>query len=74
MKILQFLEEDNGNLSATRLLFLAWGFTVLITWAYLSVLKGTIQPVDTSIVGVLGSLGLTKLVQKFGEKPTPPGG
>jgi hypothetical protein len=50
-------------------MFLSWGFTVLTTWTYLTISKGAMQPVDPSVVGILGSLGLTKVVQKFGEKP-----
>jgi len=69
MKILQFISEDNGQLSSTRLLFLVWGFTLLGIWAYLSVKGGAIQPIDVTVVGAFSSLGLVKTVQKFGEKP-----
>ena len=68
MKLRQFITEDNGNLSSTRLLFLVWGFTLLGIWAYLSIAKGAIQPIDVTVVGAFSSLGLVKTVQKFGEK------
>jgi len=69
MKILQFIQEDNGQLSSTRLLFVVWGFTLLGIWAYLSVAKGAIQPIDVTVVGAFSSLGLVKVAQKYGEKP-----
>jgi hypothetical protein len=70
LRLLQFLQEDNGNLSSTRLLFLSWGFVVLFSWSYLSIAKNAIQPVDSSVAAILGSLGVTKIVQKFTEEKT----
>ncbi len=68
--LLEFLKEDNGNYSSTRLLFLAWGFTILFSWVFLSIYTLKLQPIDVSVAGVFASLGATKIVQKFGEEKT----
>lgn len=71
MKILQFLQEDNGNLSSTRLLFVLWGVGGFIAWVAMSLKSSPIMfiPLPWEYIGVVLSLGGVKVVQKFGEKP-----
>ena len=76
-RLLEFVQEDNGGFSSTRLAFLVWAFAVLVVWIVASV---TSQPmalarIDPSVTTILGILMTGKVVQKFGEKPdtTAPG-
>ncbi len=76
-KLLEFLQEDNGGFSSTRLAFLLWVFGVLVVWIIASVTSQpmTLARIDPSVTTVLGILMTGKVVQKFGEKPeSPPGG
>ena len=75
MKILEFLQEDSGALSSTRLLFLIWGIGGFVLWVLVS-LRLTppgFAPLSWEYIGVVLSLGGVKVVQKFGEKQPPPG-
>ena len=68
MKILQFVQEDNGNFSATRLGFLAYAFA-LIAQLGISAWRGTPFAPSDNAVWILVALMTGKAVQKFGEKP-----
>jgi len=73
MKILQFLQEDNGNFSATRLAFLCYAFA-LTAKLVISAWRGTpFEPTDNT-VWILVVLMSGKVVQKFTEPKSPPGG
>jgi len=68
-RLLEFVEEDNGGLSATRLAFLLWTIGVFIVWIIDSLRQGTLQVVTGDIATIIGILMTGKVVQKFGEKP-----
>jgi hypothetical protein len=72
MSLLEFFQEDNGGLSATRLAFLLWATGVLVVWIISSLTNGKLQPIDSSVTTILGILMVGKVVQKFGEKPGQP--
>ena len=74
-RLTEFLQEDNGGLSSTRLLFLVWGLGGFIVWTLLSLrmVPPAFAILPLEYVGVVLSLGGVKVVQKFGEKPPPPG-
>ncbi len=67
-RILEFLEEDNGGLSATRLIFILWGTVSLGVWAFVSIKTTVIQPMPESIVTLLGIWMTGKVAQKLVEK------
>jgi hypothetical protein len=67
-RILEFLQENNGGFSATRLALLLWVVGVLVVWIIDSLKSGTLAPIDSSIATVIGILMTGKVVQKFGEK------
>lgn len=69
MKLLEFLQEDNGGFSSSRLAFLLWIAGVLIAWIIASIKGGSLQEIPDSVVTVIGILMTGKIVQKFGEKP-----
>lgn len=69
MKILEFLQEDNGGFSAGRLAFLLWIAGVLVVWLITSIKSSSLQAIPDSVATVIGILMTGKVVQKFGEKP-----
>ena len=68
MRILQFLQEDSGVFSATRLGFLAYTFG-LIAQLGINAYRGTAFAPSDNAVWILVALMTGKAVQKFGEKP-----
>ena len=68
----EFLQEDNGGFSATRLGYLIWVVGVLAVWVFTSLKAGALQPLPAEVVTVLGILMSGKVVQKFGEAKVPP--
>lgn len=65
--MIEFLREGNGRLSSTRLLFLAWSFTVLIVWTVVSIKKMDLAAPPWEVVGILFTFGGVKVAQKYGE-------
>lgn len=77
MKIVQFLQDGSGTLSATRLGFLLWVIGVLVVWAVVSVTHPeSAHGIDNSVLTLIGILMIGKVVQSFSanDGPTPPGG
>ncbi|MDB0510056.1 hypothetical protein [Ralstonia solanacearum] len=77
MKIVQFLQDGSGNLSATRLGFLLWVIGVLLVWADVSITHPeSVHGIDNSVLTLIGILMSGKVVQSFSanDGPTPPGG
>ena len=72
MKASEFLQDGFGSFSATRLAFLLWAVGVLIVWVYTSVVKGaSSQPIDNSVIVVLGILMTGKVTQSFSPGDSP---
>lgn len=69
MKVLEFLQEDNGGFSASRLAFLLWALGVLVVWIANSLHGHTLQEIPETVVTIIGVLMTGKVAQKFGEKP-----
>ena len=63
----QFFQDDAGNLSSSRLLFLAWSFTVLVVWTVISIKTWTMVAPPWEVVGILFTFGGVKVAQKYGE-------
>lgn len=57
-----------GQLSSTRLAFLAWTVGVMVVWGYQSVKVGQLVAVPESVTMILGILMTGKVTQRFGEK------
>lgn len=66
-KITQFLQEGDGQFSATRLGFLLWVIGVLIVWVIDSLISKTLQPIPEQVQVLIGILMTGKVVQRFGE-------
>ncbi len=74
MKLLQLLQEDNGNYSATRFIAILWSVTTLVMWliACFKTNPGpTLVEIPSSVLTILGLLFGGKVVQKFGEGKNP---
>jgi len=69
MKILQFVQEDNGNFSASRLAFLAYTFVLVAQLGITAWRGGVFAPSDNTVWILMALMG-GKVVQKFGEKPS----
>lgn len=69
MNIFTSIFEDNsGGLSSIRIAFLLWVLGVLLIWGFCSIDKKALQPIDNSVVTILGILGASKVAQRYGEK------
>ena len=66
-----FLQEDNGNFSATRLAFLLWILGVLIGWGVASARLNKLQEIPDSVLALIGVLMTGKVTQKFAENKIP---
>lgn len=67
----EFLEEDNGNLSTTRLMTCFVVVAPVVTWSLLCIYHKLVMPYDASVLGLqLGTLGL-KGYQKTTEQKVP---
>ncbi len=76
MNLSTFLQEDNGKLSATRLVLLVWVIGLLVVWTagsihniYLGDSDATLLELPTSTITLVGILMAGKVVQKYEEKP-----
>lgn len=65
----QFLQDNNGQSSSTRLVFFLWAIVVLMVWAYLSLKNSELKGLPNEVVTVLAALMAGKTVQRFAEKP-----
>jgi hypothetical protein len=68
-KLSEFLQDEDGSLSATRLAFLTWVFGALTTWVVSSYNHQKMQEIPQSVQVMIGILMTGKAVQKFGEHP-----
>ncbi len=62
-----FFEDNSGGLSSMRLVFVIFTLAVVAIWSYVSISKGQMAALDSSIVSVIGILAASKTVQRFGE-------
>jgi putative effector of murein hydrolase LrgA (UPF0299 family) len=69
VKLSQFLKEENGQYSATRLAFILWAIGVLIIFMYQGFRTTNLADlkIDGSIITILGILTTGKVSQKFFE-------
>ena len=68
----EFIQEENGKLSVTRLMFFLWGLGVLAVWIFACVSSKTIHPIDSTVITLIGVFLTGKVVQRFGENSDIP--
>ena len=75
MRIFQFLQDEKGMFSSTRLVFLIWSIGMLACWIIISIGQQKFADIPDNAMWILLSLMTGKAVQKFGEskqeKPIP---
>lgn len=67
MKLSEFLQQQDGALSVTRLAFAVWILGALIVWSVAS-FKGKPNPIDGNVITLVGILATAKVAQKPFEK------
>lgn len=69
MHLREFLQDKKTKeFSATRLAMLVWVLGVFAVWAYVSVMRLTLQALPETVVTILGILVTGKAIQRFGER------
>lgn len=66
-RIFEFLQDDTGLLSATRLAFLTTVFSVLTAWLLQCFTEKKVVPIDQSVIYLVGVLMVGKVSQSFSE-------
>ena len=64
----QFFKDSDGNLSATRLVFLACATVFLVVWTWASIDAHKVVDVPNSVATIFLSLMAGKAVQSIGGK------
>ena len=68
-KLLSILEDENGRLSTTRVVFLLVAMCIVTEWQY-AIWSGIQWTPDAWRLSILGGTSLVKLIQKpFEKKP-----
>ena len=68
MKIAQFFNDDTGQLSSMRLIFILWGVGVFGVWGAVSIMTKTLSAIPIGAVEIMGMCLASKVVQSFAEK------
>jgi hypothetical protein len=76
-RLSEFVQDDTGLLSSTRLAFLLTIFSVLGVWIYACIVAKKFLPMEGSVVYLTGVLMVGKVTQSFAENQssqpaTPP--
>lgn len=69
MRLSQFLEESNGQLSSNRLAYLLWTVGVFAVWAYASVKAVSLAAIPETVLAGVAVMTGGKIIQKSFEKP-----
>jgi len=64
---MNFLQDDSGNNSSIRLAMVSWVFVVLFVWAGISIYKGTMAEIPSSVGTMIGLMLAAKIWQKNTE-------
>lgn len=65
------IRDENGKLSARKLMFLVWTFFVLVAWLYLTYVKSEMQNLPSEIKWIIGLLAGTYIGGNYIEKNSP---
>ena len=68
MKLSELIQDCNQKLSARKLSFLFWSFSVLFIWIYLSYVNNQMAEINDGIKWIFGILGGTYLGGNYLEK------
>jgi F0F1-type ATP synthase membrane subunit a len=59
-----FMQDNEGNKSSTRLIMAAWALTVLVVWVIVSLYNKRLEEIPAGVQLVLGMVLTAKVVQK----------
>ncbi len=66
-RIFEFLQDEKGIFSSTRLVFIIWSIGMLVCWIIMSIEAKQFVPIPSEAMWILLSLMTGKAIQKFGE-------
>ncbi len=64
---MSFLSPKSGSNSSTRLLMLAWGFSILLIWIIFCFVEGKLLDIPVGVGAILGYIMMGKAIQSFPE-------
>lgn len=68
-KLFEFFQDNDGAMSANRLVLIMYATCIIGAWGYVSVKSATLNPVPESVITMLGlSLGAKVLQKPFESK------
>ena len=65
MKLLELIQDSEGNLSSTRVVMFLMGISGVISWQHAVWTIGAWTPSITEVSIILGSMGIKTLQKKF---------
>lgn len=65
MKLLELIQDAEGNLSSTRVVMFLMGISGVISWQHAVWTTGQWAPSITEVSIILGSMGIKTLQKKF---------
>ena len=68
MRVVEFFQNSEGQLSAMRLAFIVWIFGIFGVWTFASIKAGALQNIPESILYFVGILVTGKFTQRAVEK------
>lgn len=63
-----FLQDQKGDNSSIRLVFVSWGLVPLFVWATVCLVKMTIVDIPLGVGTIIGSVVAGKVWQAYAEK------
>lgn len=67
-KIAEMVSSERGAISSLRVVFVLFAVAFTYTYIHTSIVRGEMQPLPESVLGVIVSLLLAKVVHKRVEK------
>ena len=68
---MNMFKDDKGNWSSMRVMQFIVVVAILGVWATVSIWAKKVQPLDFGAAGALGTIFVSKAVQKFAERDKP---
>ena len=67
MKFSEFLKDESGKFSSTRLSFLVWALGVFLVWAIVSLKNWALSDMPWEMITIIGLLMTGKVFQLYKE-------
>lgn len=63
-KLFEFFSDNDGSMSASRLILIMYATVIIGAWSYISIKSTTLTPVPESVITMLGLAIGGKIIQK----------